>query len=145
MFEANWHIGADSIRTINDLGLAATPFDEYSAHVFVREKSNSAMIALGSIHPDPASGEICISRIAIMPGYAGKLYDEFVLRMLLFKAQQLSGGLIYMMADASEQELLARFGFKTCGDDMIIHGNKRIKMQILASEVVWQSDCHKNN
>lgn len=135
MFKAVWSIGRDGFEKIESLRRAAgvsdacDSMDAYAGHVYVCEETGEP-IAAGRIYPD--GDALIIDRIAVMPQYDAMPYAELVLRMLLFKAQELPQRKIRIICDESRFALVRRFGFIqsdahtfTCSRDAI----------------VWDSEC----
>ncbi|MBQ9832195.1 MAG: hypothetical protein IJO48_00535 [Clostridia bacterium] len=141
MFEAKWYMGSEAVCTLEKVNIRVLPSDEYAVQLFVTEKDDGSMIAVGTICPDMQTGDVCISRITLMPKYAGTIYNELVLRMLLFKTQQMQNTKIYMWADEEEQKLLVPFGFASNGEKNDESGKPLIKMQVKTADIVWPSQC----
>lgn len=137
MFEAKWYMGDEAVNTLKKLNISTTMEDAFAVHVFVTQKNDGSMIALGSAYPNRESGDICIERIVKMPKYEATIFDEFVLRMLLYKFQEIANQNIYMWANESEQKLIARFGFSAANEK---HG-ELLKMQVNTSSIIWPKEC----
>ncbi len=135
MFKAVWSIGMDGFEKIESLRRAAgvsdacDNTDAYAGHVYVCEETGEP-IAAGRMYPD--SDALVIDRIAVMRAYDAMPYAELVLRMLLFKAQELPQREIRINCEEKRFALVRRFGFIqsdahtfTCSRDAI----------------VWDSEC----
>ena len=111
MFKAVWSIGNDGFDRIEALRRAAGTCpqcisdgkDAYAGHVYVFEETGEP-IAAGRMYPD--GDALIIDRIAVMPQYDAMPYAELVLRMLLFRAQELSQNDIRIICDESRFALV---------------------------------------
>ena len=142
MFEAKWYMGQEAAETLEKLNIKTNPNDIYAIHIFVTEKDGGGMIAVGSAYPDPKSGgDIFIERIVLMEKYKSTIFDELVLRMLLFKFQELKNKKISMWANEKQAGLLARFGFASNGEKNMASEEMLLKMSVNTNEILWPSDC----
>lgn len=140
MFGARWQMGKAAMSAFELCGMDFEKFDAYAAHVVVTRQEDDAVIAIGSILPDPVSGETQITRIAAMPDFSDMPYDELVLRIILDKLRRLCGQKIVMLAGEGEQKLLSRFGFVPVSGDFA-DDKARKKVCVLPENVVWEKDC----
>lgn len=135
MFKAVWSIGMDGFEKIGSLRRAAgvsdacDSMDAYAGHVYVCEETGEP-IAAGRIYPD--GDALIIDRIAVMPQYDAMPYAELVLRMLLFKAQELPQNDIRIICDESRFALVRRFGFAQSDAHTFTCSRNAI---------VWDSEC----
>lgn len=137
MFKAVWSIGNDGFDRIEALRRAAGACpqcisdgkDAYAGHVYVFEETGEP-IAAGRMYPD--GDALIIDRIAVMPQYDAMPYAELVLRMLLFKAQELPQNDIRIICDESRFALVRRFGFAQSGAHTFTCSRDAI---------VWNSEC----
>lgn len=135
MFKAVWSIGRDGFEKIEFLRRAAgvsdacDSTDAYAGHVYVYEETGEP-IAAGRMYPD--GDALIIDRIAVMPQYDAMPYAELVLRMLLFKAQELPQNDIRIICDESRFALVRRFGFAQSGAHTFTCSRNAI---------VWDSEC----
>ena len=135
MFKAVWSIGRDGFEKIGSLRRAAgisdacDSMDAYAGHVYVCEETGEP-IAAGRMYPD--GDALIIDRIAVMAQYDAMPYAELVLRMLLFKAQELPQRKIRIICDESRFALVRRFGFAQSGAHTFTCSRNAI---------VWDSEC----
>ncbi|MBQ2661521.1 MAG: hypothetical protein IJF80_02590 [Clostridia bacterium] len=142
MFEAKWYMGQEAVETLEKLNIKTNANDVYAVHVFVTEKDGGAMIAVGSACPDLKSGgDVQIERIVLMEKYKNTIFDELVLRMLLFKFQELKNKKISMWANEKQASLLARFGFSSTGEKNTASDEMLFKMSADTDKILWPSDC----
>lgn len=158
MFKAIWKLGdyditlAKEVRKavfIEEMGMEASQVfdnrDSYAAHLEIFEEETLQPIATARMYPDHANSksDCCslsvthIGEIAVMKNYrnTNKYYD-LALRMLLYKAEKLSGKQI--VADISESELpiYQSFGFEVVD----LNANK-VRVSVDTDKVRWHSEC----
>ena len=135
MFKAVWSIGREGFDRIEALRRAAgvsdacDSMDAYAGHVYVCEETGEP-IATGRMYPD--GDALIIDRIAVMPQYDAMPYAELVLRMLLFKAQELPQRKIRISCEEKRFALVRRFGFAQTGDNAF---------SCRRDDIIWDSDC----
>lgn len=137
MFKAVWSIGKEGFDKIEALRRAAgvcpqcisDGTDAFAGHVYVCGETGEP-IAAGRMYPD--GDALIIDRIAVMPQYDAMPYAELVLRMLLFKAQELPQNDIRIICDESRFALVRRFGFAQTGDNAF---------SCRRDDIIWDSDC----
>lgn len=135
MFKAVWSIGRDGFEKIGSLRRAAgvsdacDSMDAYAGHVYVCEETGEP-IAAGRMYPD--GDALVIDRITVMSEYDAMPYAELVLRMLLFKAQELPQNEIRINCEEKRFALVRRFGF--IQSDAHTFTSSR-------DAIVWDSEC----
>lgn len=135
MFKAVWSIGNDGFGKIESLRRAAgdktscDDMDAYAGHVYVCEETGEP-IAAGRMYPD--GDALVIDRITVMSEYDAMPYAELVLRMLLFKAQELPQSEIRISCEEKRFALVRRFGFTQSGAHTFACSRDAI---------VWDSEC----
>ena len=141
MFAAEWRMGAGAepalalrrgVRVEGEGALEAEEFDaldEYAAHVYVYDPHSGDSIATGRLYPD--NGDLVLGKITVSPAYSAPLYGDLVLRMLLFRAQQLPAGRIRAQVRPEQIPMLPPFGFVCDGEEPWVRRD----------DVVWDSPC----
>lgn len=122
MFKAIWKLGIvdfENIRAarhralVEECGLSEDEVfdsnDQFAAHLYVYEETGEP-IATARIYA--AEHVTRLGHIAVLPEYYNQGYEEFALRMLLYKAQQLSADLIQAYVMEKDEALYERMGFK---------------------------------
>lgn len=153
MFKALWSIGNDGFdkiealrRDVNVKGRGIAEDEEFDAvdslagHVYVCLQTGEP-IAAGRMYPDISSDSILIDRIAVMPEYESQPYAELVLRMLLFKAQQLPQKHIRIIAEDTRFELVERFGFEPVTEPVKGRGGLVREYRCPTGGIIWDSMC----
>lgn len=151
MFKATWSIGKENFdriaelrRTVNVFGRGIDEADEfdaldaYAGHVYVCE-ATGAPIAAGRMYPD--NDTLIIDRIAVMGEYDLLPYAELVLRMLLFKAQELPQKNVRIICEESRFALAERFGFVRTGEPTVKHGIATAEYSCPTDKIIWDSAC----
>ena len=73
-----------------------------------------------------------------VPAFRGKLYDDLLLRVMLYKAQQMPFSAIEASVGEAERELLTGFGFRPAG---LPQTGQDIVLFVPCSGVIWNSAC----
>ena len=127
MFKAVWKLGIVDFDAIHDIrkralvdhkGLSMSHAfdnnDQISAHLFVTTQDGRP-IATARIYPIEHITRM--GHIAVLPEFLGQGYEELALRMMLYKAQQLSPETIQAYLTEDEAPLYERLGFKPFSHD----------------------------
>ncbi len=151
MFIAKWKMGLvdfEGVRAVREEVFVAeqgVPYDEefdsfdgISFHLYITTEEG-APIAAARIHPE--GNNTAIGRIAVLKQFRNAGYEEFALRMLLFKAQNLAGERITTIAPASSRELYERFGFRADGAPGFTRGPEYIRLTVGKDDITWFSQC----
>lgn len=151
MFKAEWSLGKSDFAKIealrreiyvNGRGIAKAEefdaLDAYAGHVYVCEDTG-APIAAGRIWP--RGDALIIDRIAVLPAYDTQPYAELVLRLLLFKAQELPQSSIHFIAEAERFALAERFGFKQIAPAQSTRGGMSAEFACPSAAIIWDSAC----
>ena len=151
MFQGVWSIGTqdfDKIRALRhqvNVTLRGVPeqeefdaLDAFAAHVYV-ESDKSEPIAAGRMYPD--KDDVRIDRIAVAPEFSAMPYGELVLRMLLYKAQDMPQSRIVILAEEALFPLLPGFGFTPASGPAPGRGGETALFTCPRSAIVWDSAC----
>lgn len=128
MFKAIWKLGIVDFDMIRDIrhrvlveseGLCESEVfdenDQIAAHLLVTTESGEP-IATARIYP--AHHITRMGHIAVLPEFLNQGYDDFALRMMLYKAQSLSGELIQAFVRPAQKALYERLGFELATDSV---------------------------
>lgn len=159
MFKAIWKLGSVDIELakeirksvfIEEMCLSESQVfdnrDSYSAHLEIFEEETHEPIAAARMYPDHAHGKDCdccslsvthIGEIAVMKKYRTGKYYDLALRMLLYKAEGLSGKQIVADVFESELPIYQSFGF-----EVVEKSNNKIRVSVDKDKVRWHSECH---
>lgn len=135
MFKASWCLGNEDFGGIaalrNALGVPVDALDEYAAHVYVADENNKP-IAAGRMYP--VDDTLRIDKILSVPECETALYEELVLRILLYRARELPQKTIAVESTPDIEEVLPKFGFSP------IEGQSGL-MQCARESIAWFSQC----
>lgn len=156
MFMTEWTIGTGAgfapVRALREMVrvqeqgvLSEVEFDALdavAAHLFVHTDAG-APIAVGRMYPCPECDAVRMDRFIVAPAFRGKLYDDLLLRVMLYKAQQMPFATIEAVAQTTELPLFARFGFH---DVKEAHAHGGVLLAVPRNGVIWESACkHEGN
>lgn len=152
MFAANWIMYVEprfqKVRLIRDevfigeYGMtqeeAYDNRDMYAFHLLVTEVESGDPMATARIRPDDHDYDCTyVGDIAVREKYRKEgNYAEFALRMLLYKAQKLSGKTIIARIREDELPMYKKFGFRETE-----RVNGKITVTVPRDEVLWPSEC----
>ncbi len=150
MFSTQWHFGlADfedckNIRTrvfVDELGYTPEQafdwFDGIAAHLLVLLEGKP--IATARIFPTEDSTRI--DSIAVLPEYRGQHYGDLCLRVLLYKAANLTVDTVTAFCPPEITGFLTRMGFTPVGTPRESDG--AVFLQVKNDEVNWESPCQR--
>lgn len=120
--------GIEALR--NEAGVGIDAMDDYAAHVFVSTE-DGAPIAAGRMYPVDAA--LRIDRLVSAKAYQDLPYEDLVLRILLYRARELSQEMVEVEPTAAIADLLPRFGFVAFGDANL--------MRCARDAIIWFSQC----
>ncbi len=93
------------------------------------------------------SGRLYLDEDRFMIGCVGVLPDrrrnglgDLILRMLLFRAQELNAPEVYALVRPGEEGFYARFGFKPAGEEADERGQTRVLLRVKA-DAIAESGC----
>lgn len=149
MFTTEWKFGMldfGEVKGIRAAVFSKVPekdefdfFDGIAAHVLVRHEGIPA--ATARIYPD--EGSTRIDRFAVLSEFSNFGYYELMLRLMLFKAEELAGNEI--IARLSDEDTMVptfiKFGFVPKGDAIIERGGTYYDFYVAKDSVKWFSMC----
>jgi predicted GNAT family N-acyltransferase len=151
MFQARWSFGRENFDRVRQLRSACfveeqgvdekeefDAFDGVSAHLFV-EDSSGQPIAVGRMFPDGETTRI--GRICVAPAFRGQLYDDLVLRILLYKAEGLAGNTVVTCPQEKDAPFYERFGFAREGEPFFERNALRVRLYVPRDKIVWPKEC----
>ena len=150
MFKALWGIGKEegagamAVRRavfVEERGMDCERefdlMDEFAAHLFVSDEAG-VPIAAGRMYPE--AGRVMLDRIAVMPDFRSLPYDDLVLRVMLYKAQQTELIDIAAAVEPGAEKLYIPFGFRIAGETLL-RGEKTALYTVPRQNVIWDSAC----
>ena len=151
MFMTEWTVGAgagfaharalrEAVR-VYEQGISSEQefdaMDAVAAHLFVCTDAGEP-IAAGRMYPSLEHDAVRIDRHVVAPAFRGKQYDDLLLRVMLYKAQQMPFSAIEASVGEAERELLTGFGFRPAG---LPQTGQDIVFFVPCSGVIWDSAC----
>ena len=82
-----------------------------------------------------------IGCVGVLPGKRGKGLGDLILRMLLYRAQELNAPEVYALVRPGEEAFYAQFGFSPIGEEQDEWGQAHTLLRVKADEIV-ESGCH---
>ena len=113
--------------------------DDMAVYALVLDETD-APAGTGRMYID-ADGHFVIGRVCTLPEMRGKYLGDLLMRMLLYRAQELNAPAVYITTPLNCVEFFARYGFKPYGrvleDDF---GQFRF-MRAMAEEIDIEGSC----
>lgn len=149
MFTTEWKFGMldfDEVKRIRAVVFSNVPeeeefdfFDGIAAHVLVRHEGIPA--ATARIYPD--GNNTRIDRFAVLSEFSDAGYYELMLRLMLFKAEDLAG--MEIIARLSDDDTMVptfiKFGFVPKGDAIVERAGTYYDFYVAKDAVKWFSMC----
>lgn len=82
-----------------------------------------------------------IGCVGVLPEKRGRGLGDLMMRMLLFRAQELNAPEVYALAGPGEEAFYAQYGFKAVGEERDEWDNACVVMRVRADEIV-EGGCH---
>lgn len=150
MFMTEWTVGTgagftpvralrEAVRVREQGVLPEAEFDAldaFAAHLFVRTDAGEP-IGSGRMYPCPERGAVRIDRLVVAPLFRGKLYDDLLLRVMLYKAQQMPFAAIEAAVEEAARPLFASFGFQPAD----VRASGATLLCVPRGSVVWPRAC----
>ena len=150
MFFAAWFPGGaerakiDGIRTEVFVEERGIPYEEE-----FKPLDAAAYLLIAQEDGTPtASARLCLlddslraDSIAVRKPYREQGYDEFALRMLLFKAREMPFSKVTADVPEAEADLYKKLGFGETGGIDLKHGIKYIRLTMNRDDIVLEGSC----
>jgi N-acetylglutamate synthase-like GNAT family acetyltransferase len=82
-----------------------------------------------------------IGCVSVLPEARGKGLGDLLMRMLLFRAQELNAPDVYALVRKGDEPFFTRYGFKPVGEGSDAWGQPCALLHVKADEIV-ENDCH---
>jgi predicted GNAT family N-acyltransferase len=116
--------------------------DSMSVYALVFDDENSP-IGTGRLYID--DDRITIGRVCVLKEWRGRQIGDFIMRMLLYRAQELNAGSVTLTARADKVNFYAKYGFEPVGDVVHIEGIAQRVMRVDGDKINIEGSCHCNN
>lgn len=148
MFMTEWSVGTEDFAPIGALREAAgespkaEPIDAYAVQLYVKTDAGEP-IGAGRIYPVAERNAVRFDKLMTAPKYNGTVYDELLLRIMLFKAQQMPFATIETVAGGGTGKLIEKFGLQVSAEESPEPG--KTFYTIPRGDVVWWSACGEHH
>ncbi len=112
--------------------------DDFCMHVLALDGENP--VAVGRISFD--GWEFVISKVAVLPAHRGKLYGDFVVRMLVDKAMMANATQVLLDASEDTVAFFETIGFKAKEDAGMLGDKKLVHMVLNTDEIHKCCNCN---
>lgn len=112
--------------------------DEMAVYALVFDEDDSPS-GCGRLYLD--GDRFVIGCVGVLPGKRGKGLGDLILRMLLFRAQELNAPEVYALVQPGDGGFFAQYGFKTAGEEADEWGRTLSLLRVKADEIV-ENNCH---
>ena len=87
-----------------------------------------------------------IGRVCVLKPLRGMQIGDFIMRMLLYRAQDLNAGSVTMQAPASLVKYFSRYGFRPQGEAFEVNGIPSRTLYVAGDKIDIEGSCscHKN-
>lgn len=89
-----------------------------------------------------AEDHFSIGRVCVLREARGLGLGDLIMRMLLYRAQELNAPDVYISSQLHAIPFYARYGFKPYGEETLDEGVLHQKMRVTAEEIDLQGTCH---
>lgn len=114
-------------------------FDDMAIYALVFDE-NDRPAGTGRLFIDQ-DNHFKLSRICVLKDARGQGLGDLVMRMLLYRAQELNAGSVHIVAQLPVVEFYARYGFKPFGDIVYEEGVGHRMMKAEADEINIEGTC----
>lgn len=152
MITNRWFLGADDISDammIRDavfvkeqgcpLEIEHDAHDKTALHLVIY--ADGKPVGCGRIVPH--DDFLKLGRIAVIKEERKKHYGDLIMRLLLFKAFDISAKEVHLGAQVHAVDFYSRFGFIPCGENYMEAGIPHVPMKVTAEDVQYPSACHQ--
>ena len=150
MISNRWFLGADDISDalmirekvfVEEQGNPADAefeeLDKTALHLVIYADS----APVGCARMVPHNDGVKVSRIAVLKQARGKRYGDLIMRLLLFKAQQMGAKFVSLDARDTAIDFYSRFGFTITGEPLCSACHACVPMTVSTEDVQYPSEC----
>ena len=99
-----------------------------------------------------ATGRLCIrddhftvGRVCVLKPYRGMQVGDFIMRMLLYRAQDLNAGSVYLSAQYDKVDFYRRYGFEPYGEIVLDESYPHRMMKVDGDKINIEGTCGCHN
>lgn len=124
-----------------DANIDQDDYDQAAGHAYVK---NDQGIIVGTARLFQDKQKIWrAGRFAVLKEYRGQGFGDLLLRMILYKAEQLAVTELYVNAQRHVAGFYSKFGFTPHADEYLEEGQPHIPMKVYIDDVNWHTGCQK--
>lgn len=128
---------------VDELGLPGErevdSHDDMAVYGLVFDESD-APAGTGRLYID-GDGHFVIGKVCTLPEMRGRYLGDLLMRMLLYRAQELHAPAVYLAAPLDLVAFFARYGFRPYGEVAAEDGRQYRPMRALAEEIDIEGSC----
>lgn len=117
-------------------------YDGMSFYALVFDDDNN-IIGTGRLCVE--DDRITIGRVCVLKEWRGRQIGDFIMRMLLYRAQELNAGSVTLTARADKLNFYAKYGFEPIGDLIDSGDVAQRMMRVEGDRINIEGSCHCNN
>lgn len=113
-------------------------FDEMAVYALVYAEDGTP-IATGRLFVE--DNRLTIGRVCVLSAWRGMGVGDFVMRMLLYRAQELNAGSVTLSAQAHCVDFYKRYGFVPYGEAFYDEGQPHRMMRVAGERINIEGSC----
>lgn len=82
-----------------------------------------------------------IDLLGVLPAYRNRYVGDLIVRMLLYKAQELNAGSVRALVPGDAALFFSRYGFRATGEKAPLFGKEAIQMQVDGENISLEGKC----
>lgn len=116
-------------------------YDDMAVYALVYDE-NDAPAGTGRLFID-ADDHFTLGRICVLKENRGQKLGDLILRMLLYRAQEMKAPMVYLSAQLPVVPFYQRYGFAPYGDIVLDEGVPHRLMRVAAADIDIEGSCQK--
>lgn len=152
MFQGKWSAGRADAQDALDLRMEVFVEEQgFAREVELDEYDDMALHAL--VYEDGqcvATGRLIfkgdrfyVGRVAVKKAYRGQGFGDLVMRMILFRAEQMGVTKLYLHAQLPAMGFYEKLGFKKVGGTFLEEGAPHQEMMLELKDFDWHAHCRE--
>lgn len=117
-------------------------YDAMSVYALVFNDDDSP-IGTGRLYIE--NDRLTIGRVCVLKEWRNMKIGDFIMRMLLYRAQDLNAGSVTLTAKADKVGFYAKYGFEPVGDVVYYNGTAQRVMRVDGDKINIEGTCHCND
>lgn len=117
-------------------------YDNMSVYALALDDDNNA---LGTGRLYIKDDKFHIGRVCVVKELRNMKIGDFIMRMLLYRAQDLHAGSVTLSARADKVNFYAKYGFEPVGEIFTFGGQAQREMRVEGEKINIEGTCHCNS